>query len=356
MNIAGMGIVFARGRGVAALETSLEQGWQPPTEVETKGLAPKRLPVYAVAAETLADKTVLTKARRADRFSRMAILAAADALADSGFGPAADPARLGIILATGLGPHVTTFGFLDGILDFGDAAVSPTVFSHSVHNAAASYIAMTLGIRGPTLTVTDFHFAFHEAAALANLWLGERRCDAVLVGAVDELGQVMQTACGELLTPSADGRIKPFLFKREAEAVPGEGSVFIMLTREPPPNRYGMLDVLPACAPGSPAGVTHRLLEADGLIRDESGYRSAAAAGVPVGAYAPLFGSIMTGSAFHAAVAALMARRQKEFACPVPDRKAGIPVIAASRDTIVGGVESIRRDCAGACRSFVVKR
>ena len=357
MNIAGMGIVFARGRGVAALETSLEKGWQPPTEVEVKGAEPKRLPVYAVAAETLADKAVLTKARRADRFTRMAILAAADALADSGLGPAAaDPARLGIILATGLGPHVTTFGFLDGILDFGDAAVSPTVFSHSVHNAAASYIAMTLGLRGPTLTVTDFHFAFHEAAALANLWLGEGRCDAVLVGAIDELGQVMQTACGELLTPAADGRVKPFLFKREAEAVPGEGSVFIMLTREPPPNRYGALDILPAGTLGSPAGVTHRLLEADGLIRDESGYRSAAAAGVPVGAYAPLFGSIMTGSAFHAAVAALMARRQKEFACPVPDAAADLPVIRTSRDAIVGGVESIRRDCAGACRSLLVKR
>ncbi len=47
-------------------------------------------------------------------------------------------------MATAFGPHVTTFNFLDDILDHGDAAVSPTTFSNSVHNAAASYIAMAL--------------------------------------------------------------------------------------------------------------------------------------------------------------------------------------------------------------------
>ena len=74
----------------------------------------------------------------------MAVLAAGDALADSGIEDKAKR-NIGMIVATAFGPHVTTFGFLDDILDHGDAAVSPTTFSNSVHNAAASYITTVPG-------------------------------------------------------------------------------------------------------------------------------------------------------------------------------------------------------------------
>ena len=243
MNIAGIGMVSARGRGIAALEHALEQGWIPPVEVDVKGLPSGRLPVYAVPQEILADKTVLAKARRADRFTRMAVLAASDALQESGLGATVDKSRLGIIVATALGPHATTFSFLDGILDFGDAAVSPTAFSHSVHNAAASYIAMTLEARGPTLTVTHFHFAFHQAVLLAQTWLDDGRCDAVLVGTVDELGAVMQNVCGRMAKVASDGHIKPFGFSAAPESVPGEGSAFFLLTRDPAGAGYGTIEI-----------------------------------------------------------------------------------------------------------------
>jgi 3-oxoacyl-(acyl-carrier-protein) synthase len=99
MNIAGMGIVCSRGRGVSALETCLEQGWVQPTRVDVRGLHAGPLPVYAVSAETLNDKVVLSKARRADRFTRMSVLAASDALQDSGLGSDLDRARLGVIMS-----------------------------------------------------------------------------------------------------------------------------------------------------------------------------------------------------------------------------------------------------------------
>lgn len=355
MNIAGLGIVFNRGRGVASLERALEEGWRPPVSLDLKGVPGLKAAAYPVAPETLDDKAVLAKARRADRFTRMALLSAFDAWTCSRLGQDVAPSRVGVILATALGPHVTTFGFLDGILDFGDAAVSPTAFSHSVHNAAASYIAMTLGLRGPTLTVTDFHFAFHEAARLANLWLDERRCDAVLVGTVDELGHVMQAACARLLAAPEDGRIKPFAFAREAVSIPGEGSVFFAFAREPPPDSFGALHVAaPGAAPA--AGLTHCLLEADGLIGDESRYANLVAPGAKIGAYAPLFGSIMTGSAFHAAVAALMVKGQREYACPVPADAPGVSAIAATKAAAVGAVASLRLNCAGALRSLVLSR
>jgi 3-oxoacyl-[acyl-carrier-protein] synthase II len=348
MNIAGIGIVSTRGRGVASLEQALEQGWVPPVDVEARGLPSGHLPVYAVSPDALSDKTVLAKARRADRFARMSVLAASDALHDSGLGAGLDKARLGVIVATAFGPHVTTFSFLDGILDYGDAAVSPTAFSHSVHNAAASYIAMTLDVRGPTLTLTHFHFAFHQAVLLARAWLDGNRCDAVLVGATDELGGVLQYVCGRMLKPATDGRIKPFNFSAAPETVPGEGSVFLVLTRDSPGAGYGRIaDVSWNGPPAATAGGSLHVLDACGMSKDERAYREAAEPGSLVAGYAPLFGSLLTGSAFHAAAAALMLKRQKQYACPVADNSHGVALCLETKASPLRDIFCTRIDWAG---------
>lgn len=348
MNIAGIGVVSARGRGIPALEQALEQGWIPPVEVEARGGPSGKGSVYPVSTETLSDKGALAKARRADRFIRMSVLAAVDAVQDSGLGATLDKTRLGIIVATALGPHATTFSFLDGILDFGDAAVSPTAFSHSVHNAAASYIAMTLEARGPTLTVTHFDFAFHEAVRLAQTWLNDGNCDAVLVGAVDELGGVMQSVCGQMLKPAADGRIKPFACSASPEAVPGEGAAFFLLTKESAGQSYARLSTcsLDNLGPIS-ASETFQILDSCGMARNEEAYLKAVLPGVPVAGYAPLFGSQLTGTAFHAAVAALMMRKQKQYANPVKDNPHGLPLCSDTKSAVLQEIICIRLDCGG---------
>jgi hypothetical protein len=124
--------------------------------------------------------------------------------------------RIGMIVSSGFGPHCRGFRFLDGILDNGDSAASPTDFSHSVHGAAAAYISGMLGLRGPSLSVTDFEIGFEESIRLAQCWLAEGACDRVLVGAVEELGEVMLNCASKML-----GHF--------AELSPGEGAVFLML-------------------------------------------------------------------------------------------------------------------------------
>ena len=173
MNVLGIGIIFTGGRGIERYEDALKRDWQRPGESDVPRIQ-KRLPVYAVAEEILVDRLLLKKMRRADKLSKMAVLAAADALQDSGVESAGN--RMGIILSTAFGAHQTTFDFLDTIIDYGDAQVSPTIFSNSVHNAAASYIASALDITGPTLTVTRFSFPFRAPFSL-------RRCGS-LMGAV----------------------------------------------------------------------------------------------------------------------------------------------------------------------------
>ena len=209
MYIHGIGIISSVGRGLDVHRRALTSGAWSTSE---DGF-------HRVGEKDLKDPLLAKEARRASRFDRMAILAGLDALADAGIRPDAHASSVGLIIATGLGPHVTTFRFLDDIINFKEKDVSPTLFSHSVHNAAASYLSLLAGIRGPTLTVTRFSFAFHEALNLARSWLGQKRCKYVLIGAVDELGEVM-------------GQVLRF----------GEGSAFFVLSQEPSGRNYGMIE------------------------------------------------------------------------------------------------------------------
>ena len=220
MKIFGTGLICARGRGSDAVAG----GWAPPSFIEVP-FQEEPFPVYAVDAETLKDRAVLGKMRRADRFSKMATLAAHDAVAQSGV-EFENPERIGIVLATAFGPHTTTFRFLDDILDYGDGGVSPTIFSSSVHSAAVSYISRALEIKGPTWTVTQFRNPFEEAMQLAQAWLDEGRCDYVLLGGGDECGAVMEYICREKLPIAKDGNVGPDAY------VPGEGMAFFLVGRE----------------------------------------------------------------------------------------------------------------------------
>jgi 3-oxoacyl-[acyl-carrier-protein] synthase II len=229
MKIAGIGMISTRGLGIDSLEKALQTGWQKPGDAAAHPVIGGTLPAYLVDLNTASVKALLKKVRRSDSLSKMSVVAASDALADSGIENIAQK-KLGIIISTAFGPHVTTFDFLDDILDHGDAAVSPTTFSNSVHNAAASYVATALNIKGPTLTITQFHFSFQAALQLAQTWLQQGRCEYVLAGAVDQYGEVLGYVSDHKLTTAKDGRIKPFTFKPTCQ-VPGEGAAFFLLSQ-----------------------------------------------------------------------------------------------------------------------------
>jgi hypothetical protein len=170
-----------------------------------------------VSDQLLADPAISKRMRRADRFSRMAAIAALDAWSRSRNQCAGvQPEEIGLIVTAGLGPHCRGFRFLDGLLDCGDRAASPTDFSHSVHGAAAAYITELLELRGPSLSTTDFETGFEDAVMLAQCWLGEGTCQRVLVGAVEELGEVMLHCLSRMIPP-------------DQQIIPAEGAVFLML-------------------------------------------------------------------------------------------------------------------------------
>ncbi|MDO8303524.1 MAG: beta-ketoacyl synthase N-terminal-like domain-containing protein, partial [Sedimentisphaerales bacterium] len=263
MNIHGIGIVFNRGRGIDLFEKALQEGWRMPDEVEIRG---RKSFAYQVAQDTISDKILLRKMRRADKLSRMAVIAAADALENSGM-ENANKKTIGIITSTAFGAHVTTFDFLNDVLDYGEANVSPTTFSNSVHNAAASYISSALDITGPTLTVTQFFFSFHCALQLAKAWLDENRCDYVLVGAVEQYGDVLGYIYDSKLIPAADGRIKPFNFSPACH-VPGEGAAFFLVGKEDSGNIFCGIEEISIGGDTSGIRADLNIIDTDGMMHD----------------------------------------------------------------------------------------
>jgi len=122
------------------------------------------------------------KLRRADDYIRLAVIAADNAIQQHIEYSECDSFRAdrcGLILGSGFSTMQTNFEVLDDVVS--GEQTSPTLFSHSVFNAAAGYIASTLGIKGPALTITDFSFPFFKALEQGCFALYDDRLESCLV-------------------------------------------------------------------------------------------------------------------------------------------------------------------------------
>lgn len=334
MNLAGLGIVFPGGAGVSALRAALTAGLPLTGEM----LAKEKVPVLKVPAAALTGNPVLAPARRADRFCKMTLLAATEALA----GCAVPPERIGIILATAFGPHGTVFKFVNDLLEFGDEQASPTVFSQSVHAAAASMVAAAAHLHGPALTVADLAFPFEEALTLAEAWLAADRCDAVLVGAVDEISDVLAHVVRRKWAVASDGIARPTSAEPPAY-VPGEGAVFVRLERGNGPQ------LTVADAPDASAAAN--LFNAGALGGDDAALRRLATPSVPAQTFVSLLGHARIGAAFHLAVAGLMLRDQRFFPDVLPAAESGF---AGGGSGAPGGPIQVISACGSRCRAITL--
>ena len=128
--------------------------------------------------------------RRADNFIRLAVLAGSGLL-ESRLDLISNPSQAGIFLGTTTGSLETNFRFLDTMFDDGEGQASPTLFSHSVHNLAAGYLAKTFNLQGQALSLTSWGWPFLRALAEARSALLAERLEVALVLAVEEQSPVI---------------------------------------------------------------------------------------------------------------------------------------------------------------------
>src|SRR5437879_4987790 len=130
--VTGRGIVSPVGAGADAFFDALLGMHGGVTE---EGVAP--------CAEFDPEEWMTPKeARRNDRFAQLAIAAADEATAEAGLMGGVDPARVGVIVGTGVGGLTTLQRECKTWLEEGDRAVSPLFVPMMMPNAAAGQVAM----------------------------------------------------------------------------------------------------------------------------------------------------------------------------------------------------------------------
>ncbi len=164
----------------------------------------------------------------------------------------------------------------------------------------------------------------------------------MLAGAVDQYGDVLGYVSDHKLTTAQDGKIRPFTFKPTCQ-VPGEGAAFFLLSNRNEGNAYCTVNAIHTNDdPDQGRSVDINIIDADGMMPDESAYLPSLSEDIPTAAYSPLFGSMMIGGAFNLAAGALMLKQQRRYATPVQDNPHHIRLLT---ETGNGALATIR--CTG---------
>src|SRR4051794_41259563 len=154
------------------------------------------------------------EARRADRFTQLALVAAQEALTQAGL--EADPARTGCILGTGIGGIETLEANFGVLRDQGPARVAPLAVPLMMSNAGAAAIAMRHGLRGPVFGIVSACAAGANAIAAAARAIQCGDADAVVTGGSEAALTPLARAAFSALDALSDAGIsRPFDARRD---------------------------------------------------------------------------------------------------------------------------------------------
>lgn len=183
--ITGMGLVTAAGIGVAAnweriCANASAAGFDPALAGQPVDFS-CRVPGF--------DATALLGRRlawRLDRFVQLAVVAAREAVSDSGLRPAAwDGTRVGVVIGNSLG-GTTTFETQHRVFhNHGPGDVSPLMIPMGMVSMVTGYVAMDCGACGPSLVTATGCASGATAIGVARDLLRSGTCDVVIAGGTE---------------------------------------------------------------------------------------------------------------------------------------------------------------------------
>ena len=181
--ITGAGVVSSIGSGREAFWDALAAGTSGAREIELEQLG--LVTVCAAPADEGALELVGPReARRMDRSARLAVVAAAGALADAG-GVLGDPLRIGAVIANVHGGTETMHAAAVGMWSGGVDRVSPFTVPLGLTNAPVAAVMRVNGLRGPSSTVATACAAGTDAIGLAAMLIRAGRADVMLAGGAE---------------------------------------------------------------------------------------------------------------------------------------------------------------------------
>ncbi|MET0602525.1 MAG: beta-ketoacyl-[acyl-carrier-protein] synthase family protein [Baekduia sp.] len=172
------------------------------------------------------------EARRMDRFAQLAVAAADQAADEAGLLGEVDPARVGVIVGTGVGGLTTLQAECKTWLEEGDRAVSPLFVPMMMPNAAAGQIAMRRGLHGPGFSIASACSTGAHSIGEAARLIARGEADVMISGGTEAaLVGLCLAAFRRMGALSRVGESRPFDTRRDG-FVMGEGSAVLVLERE----------------------------------------------------------------------------------------------------------------------------
>jgi 3-oxoacyl-[acyl-carrier-protein] synthase II len=153
--------------------------------------------------------------RQVDRFAQFSVASATMAFEDAGEIDV-DPAKAGVIFATGVGGFETLADQVGVYNERGARRVSPRLVPMMMANAGAAGISMRLGWRGPSEVIcTACAAGTHSVAAAARL-VATGRCEVAIGGGSEaSIHPVAMAAFSNMTALSTTGRSMPFDIRRD---------------------------------------------------------------------------------------------------------------------------------------------
>ncbi len=231
--VTGLGCVAPGGNTPAALFASVLAGRSGITALPDELAQRLATPFAGQVSLDLEAHPALRGRAAVDRFSGLALVAAADALAQSGL-DGGNPARTGLYIGSGMGGALTIEdGYRDLYVDGRDRLKPFTVLA-AMTGAAAAQIGLAHGLRGPALT-------YSCACASSSVALGEAfrairhgYVDAAVAGGAEALLSLGTLKAWDSLRALALGSLdpghacRPFAADRTG-LVLGEGAAVLIL-------------------------------------------------------------------------------------------------------------------------------
>jgi beta-ketoacyl-acyl-carrier-protein synthase II len=234
--VTGLGIQSPLGNTTADLLESLRTGRSGIRRLAPSLASRLRSPIGAPIDFDGAEYFDAPQLRMMDRFSQIALAAARQAVLDAGIDFAAERrSACGVFVGCGMGGSDTTDQGYQQIYAEKSPRVNPFTVLATMTNAAAAWIAMEYGLRGPNLTFSTACSSSAVALGEAARRISSGDVDIMLAGGTEApLGfgtlrawEAMRTlATEDLQDPSAS--CKPFSRNRTG-LVLGEGAAFVVL-------------------------------------------------------------------------------------------------------------------------------
>ncbi len=228
--VTGIGAISALGRNALEFWSALQQGCSGIRPMETVDRSKLRFQnaaeVHGYRSEDYFEEK---QADYIDRFAQFAVIAAREAIADSGIELDAET-RESAAIVTGScvgGQSAQDAGFVE-LYKLGRPRVSPLTIARTMANAGASHISMEFGITGPSYTLSTACSSSNHAIGQAFWMVRSGATDVAITGGSEAMFSMGILKAWEAMRVVSPDTCRPFSKDRNGMIL-GEGGAMLVL-------------------------------------------------------------------------------------------------------------------------------